>query len=84
MKSLRKWSLALACAAFSLAPHAAFACAACSGKSDSAMAKGMNAGIFAMLGVVAFMLTAASTFFVFLARRTAAVNKQADNGHIST
>ncbi len=84
MKSLRKWILSAGCAALTLAPRAALACAACSGKSDSAMAKGMNAGIFAMLGVVAVMLTAASTFFVFLARRTAAVNKAADNAHTST
>lgn len=47
----------------------AWACAACFGKSDSPMAKGMNAGIFTLLAVIAAVLFASATFFVFLARR---------------
>ncbi len=58
---------------------AAMACAACSGQSDSPMAKGMNAGIYALLGVIGTVLCAAATFFVFLARRSAAVAKPQDN-----
>ena len=33
-------------------PNAALACAACFGKSDSNMAKRVNAGIFSLLGVI--------------------------------
>jgi len=84
MRTLRKWTLVAVCATVALAPRAVLACAACSGKSDSNMAKGMNAGIFAMLGVVAVMLTAASSFFVFLARRSAVVNQGANNPHPPT
>ncbi len=47
----------------------ALACAACFGQSDSAMARGMNMGIFALLFVILGVLVAISTFFVFVARR---------------
>lgn len=68
----------------SVAPHAAMACAACSGKSDSAMAKGMNAGIFAMLGVIGAVLCGMSTFFVVLARRSAAASRAAEQNRQSS
>ena len=45
------------------------ACAACYGQSDSAMATGMNWGIFSLMGVIVMVLGGLSTFFVFLARR---------------
>jgi hypothetical protein len=57
----------------------ALACAACYGRSDSPMAQGMNAGIYALLGVVGTVLCGAATFFVFLARRSAAVAKLEEN-----
>ena len=47
----------------------ALACAACFGQSDSAMARGMNMGIFALLFVIVGTLIAISAFFVFVARR---------------
>lgn len=50
---------------------AAHACATCFGKSDSAMAQGMNAGIFSLLGVITFVLLVFAGFFVHLARRAA-------------
>ena len=53
------------------APVQALACSACFGKSDSAMAKGMNAGIFSMLAMVGVVLSGAASFMVFLARRSA-------------
>jgi hypothetical protein len=61
---------------------AALACAACYGQSDSPMAHGMNAGIFALLGVIGTVLCGAATFFVFLARRAAAVAKQEEHSKI--
>lgn len=57
-------------------PHALFACAACFGASDSPMAKGMNWGILCLLGVVAMVLGSIASFFVFLGKRSAAVNSQ--------
>jgi hypothetical protein len=47
----------------------ASACAACFGKSDSKLAEGMNAGIFALMGVIGSVLTAIAGFFWFIVRR---------------
>ena len=46
-----------------------FACAACYGKSDSALATGMNWGIFTLLGVVLTVLTCIALFFVHIVRK---------------
>ena len=51
----------------------AFACATCFGRSESPLAEGMNMGVLALLGVILTVLLAFATFFVFLARRAAAV-----------
>ncbi len=48
----------------------ASACAACFGKTDAALAQGMNAGIFVMLAFVVGAWIAFGTFFVFIARRS--------------
>ena len=45
-------------------------CATCFGQSDSAMAKGMNAGIFVLLGFVGLFWAAFGSFFVFIVRRS--------------
>jgi len=58
-----------------LVPRAAFACAACFGKSYSPLAQGMNMGIFALLGVIGTVLAGVAGFFVFLARRSAQTAK---------
>jgi hypothetical protein len=75
MKIARKLLGLAAFALVALAGHSALACLACSGQSDSPMAKGMNAGIYVLLGFIGFVLSGATTFFVFLARRSAAVAK---------
>jgi hypothetical protein len=75
MKKFSKLLPAAALPAFLALANNAHACAACFGKSDSAMAKGMNAGIFALLAVVGAVMAGAASFFVFLARRAAAVNR---------
>ena len=54
-------------------PSSALACAACYGQSDSPMATGMNWGIFCLLGFVVFVLGSLTTFFVFIAKRSATV-----------
>ncbi|HEY0455368.1 MAG TPA: hypothetical protein VGE41_03280 [Verrucomicrobiae bacterium] len=50
------------------------ACAACFGKSDSALAQGMNMGIFSLLAVVVFVLSGFAAFIIYLVRRSAALN----------
>jgi hypothetical protein len=65
----------LAALAVSLASHpqALHACIACTGRSDSAMALGMNWGIFSLLAVIVSVLGTIAGFFIFIARRSAAV-----------
>lgn len=53
----------------------ASACAACFGKSDSPLAYGMNAGIYALLAVIGSMLGLIASFFVFVSRRTARISE---------
>ena len=55
-----------------LHPAPLHACAACYGASDSPMARGMNWGIFTLLGVVGCVLSTFATFIVFLAKKSAA------------
>jgi predicted lipid-binding transport protein (Tim44 family) len=52
-------------------PQAALACAACFGRSDSPMAKGMNMGILSLLIVVMAVLAGIASFFIFLMVRAA-------------
>ncbi len=47
----------------------ASACAACFGASDSKLADGMNAGIFALMGVIGSVLFAIAGFFFYIVRR---------------
>ena len=54
-------------------PETAQACAVCFGKSDSALAKGMNMGIFTLLFFITATLAGLSCFFVFLAVRSSRV-----------
>ena len=62
------------------APQVALACPVCFGDSDSPMAVAMNMGIFAMLIVVAGMLGAFATFFIYLIRRANQVERSAEAG----
>ncbi len=55
-------------------PETLLACAACYGQSDSAMAKGMNWGIFSLLAVIVCVLATITIFFVHVGRRSAALN----------
>ncbi len=75
MKSTRK-ILKAACLAIAVfaafAPSPLFACATCFGKSDSALASGMNWGIFTLLGVIGTVLATIAGFFVYIIRREAA------------
>lgn len=66
MKTLRWLATSAALAA---AGNKALACAACFGRSDSPLAKGMNYGILSLLAIVAVMLGLVASFFVFIVRR---------------
>ncbi len=57
-------------------PHSLLACAACFGQSDSALAKGMNMGIFSLLAVVVVVLGGIASFFIYLARKSSAASAQ--------
>jgi len=57
----------------SLSALSASACSACFGKSDSPMAQGMNWGIFSLLAVIVPVLGGVAGFFVFLSKRSAAL-----------
>ena len=51
------------------APRAALACPVCFGQNDSPLAIATNMGIIAMLIVVAGVLGAFASFFIYLMRR---------------
>lgn len=53
------------------APRSAFACAACTGRSDDAAVQGLNAAIFTMLAVLLVVLGAFLSFMAYLVRRAA-------------
>jgi len=78
MRTMRVLLLGCGMVCLAAVNGAATACPACYGRSDSPMAQGMNAGILALLGVIGTVLFGAATFFVFLARRSAAVAKAAE------
>lgn len=45
------------------------ACSVCFGQSDSPLAKGINMGLFVMLGVTFFVLAGFGSFIFYLFRR---------------
>ena len=55
-------------------PRLALACPVCFGQSDAPLAQAINAGVIAMLVVVAGMLGSFATFIVYLARRARALD----------
>ena len=56
--------------AIMLVPSPLLACAACTGRTDSSLAVGMNWGIVTLLGFVLTVLSCVVVFFVHVARRT--------------
>ena len=56
----------------------ALACPVCFGQSDAPMASATNAGIWLMLGVVAVMLSAFASFFIYLSRRMKRLSRLAE------
>ena len=62
------------------APRAVIACPVCFGQSDSPMAIATNMGIIAMLVVVAGVLGAFASFFIYLMRRAKLVAAEQTSG----
>ena len=54
-------------------PRLALACPVCFGQSDAPLAQAINAGVIAMLVVVAGTLGSFATFIVYLARRARSI-----------
>jgi len=52
-------------------PRSAFACAACTGRSDDAVAQGINAAVFTLLLVLLVVLGSLVSFLAYLIRRAA-------------
>ena len=60
-------------------PRAALACPVCFGQNDSPLAAAMNMGIIFMLLIVAGVLTAFASFFIYLMRRAKAAARQSES-----
>jgi hypothetical protein len=58
-------------------PTSLRACAACTGRTDSPLAVGMNWGIVTLLGVVLTVLSGALIFFVHVIHKEEAVSNDA-------
>jgi hypothetical protein len=65
-----RWLLLVA-VALVLWPATTQACSVCFGDPDSDLAKGLNAGVLALLIVVGTVLSGFAAFFVFIAKRAA-------------
>ena len=69
-----KFWLALFLALLALLPQRAAACAVCFGDPASPAAQGLAMGVVALLAVVLVVLGGVTAFFIYLARRAAAVD----------
>lgn len=72
-RARRWWMAALLPAWLLVLPTVAEACVTCFGQSDSDLARGMNMGIFTLLGVLGVVLSSLVAFFVFIGVRSARV-----------
>ena len=76
-----KLFLALLVLGAGLPVNSAWACAMCYNSNvDSPLATGMDWGIFSLLAVVVCVLGTIATFFIYLARKSAAVAAAAAQG----
>lgn len=70
MKAVSKFILALLAVAMANAPQAADACTVCMGDPNTNAAKGANAVLFLMLGILAGMFGLLGAFGLYLYRRS--------------
>jgi hypothetical protein len=66
--------LAVLLSGLAFCPTPLWACAACTGKTDSPLAVAMNWGILTLLGVVLTVLSGALAFFVHVIRKEEAAS----------
>ena len=59
-----------------LVPAGALACATCMGSPEDPLTQGLNAGILSLLAIVFLVLSGAAAFFIYIARRAAAFDRQ--------
>ncbi len=74
-RRLARFGCGCVAVAVAMQSNSLLACAACYGQSDSAMAKGMNWGIASLLVVVVGVLSGITTFFVYVAKRSASASQ---------
>ena len=72
MSALRRFTLGILMLVLVLAPEAANACTACMGDPNTNIARGTNAAIFVMLGLLAGMFALFGAFAFTLYRRSKA------------
>ena len=72
MNSIRRFTIALVGSAVFSMPQVASACTACMGDPNSNIARGANAAIFLMLGLLAGMFSLLAAFAICLYRRAKA------------
>jgi len=77
MNHTRKILFALALLAAG-APSSLFACAACTGRTDSPLASAMNFGVLTLLGVVLCVLSVFLVCFVHIVRKGEAMHQEAE------
>ena len=70
-RALALFSLAIGGILLAL-PNVAFACGSCYGAADSPQTNGMNFAILSMIGVTGGVLTAMTSFFLYLRKRAKA------------
>ena len=80
-------AIKLLCISISVAivcqPGLLLACAACYGQSDAPMAHGMNWGIMSLLAIIGMVLASVAGFFVYLERRSAAMQASEAVGELT-
>ena len=81
-RALALFSLAIGGILLAL-PSVAFACGSCYGAADSPQTNGMNFAILSMIGVTGGVLTAMTSFFLYLRKRAKAYAASV-NGQEST
>jgi hypothetical protein len=72
MKTTFRMAVALFVWAFTLLPQEALACSACMGDPNSNIAKGANAAIFLMLGLLLIVFGLLGAFALYLYKRSSA------------
>lgn len=81
MQKFRKLGIAALAVTGPLAvPADLLACTVCLGNTTSSLRDGMNAGILALLGFALFMIVSFAAFFVYLWRRSKAIDTSDHQG----